>query len=109
MAKLRLASAGGENDQMLLSQWIWIHYGPILASITGRSSEKVMVSKGCPFWMILDGVLQSYPKIEANYPAESGLLGFTLNGAVPEPYALLCEGDVITFDIPCRPGPFTVQ
>ncbi len=40
---LKYADAGDENNQMLSPQWIWIHYGPILASITGRSSEKVMV------------------------------------------------------------------
>lgn len=94
---------------MLSPQWIWIHYGPILASITGRSSEKVMVSKCCPFWMILSGVLRSYPKIEEHYPAESGLLGFALNGAAPEPFTSLCDGDVVTFDVPSKPGPFAVQ
>lgn len=68
-----------------------------LQFITNYHHTRAMVNKGCAFAFILSCLLLDHPEIEERYPP--GVLGFTLNGRVPEIDTPLNDGDKICFTI----------
>ena len=73
--------------------WITIYYDPLIQQITGKTHERSMVNRGCPFGFVFQCLLIDYPDIEKRYPP--GILAFTLNGTAPEVETPLQDGDNI--------------
>ncbi|MBU4484168.1 MAG: hypothetical protein L6300_05680 [Syntrophaceae bacterium] len=86
-----------ENELGLTSIWIDIYYDPGLQMITGKPKDRIIVSKGCPFLMMLHSVFVEYPEIYDRYPP--GTLGLTLNGVSPDDFATLEEDDKVCFTV----------
>lgn len=85
------------HETSLEPVWITISYDRNLQEIVGKSHERVMVSKGCPFGYVLRCVLTSYPAIEQRFPP--GVLGFSLNGLPPHVMEPIRDGDHIEFTV----------
>jgi len=81
----------GEPD--LTPIWITIYYDFLIQNITGKTYERSMVNRGCPFGFVFHCLLVDYPDIQRLYPP--GILAFTLNGLAPEFKTPLQDGDEI--------------
>ncbi len=57
--------------------------------------EPAIVSENILFLEYLYFIFSSYPDIEKLFPP--GVLGFTINGKLPDDFTTLNEGDVINF------------
>jgi molybdopterin converting factor small subunit len=77
---------------------IIITYDETLQLITDKSSEECFISRNTLFFISLASILESYPEIKRRFPP--GILGFTVNGEVPELDTILKEGDVVHFCVP---------
>lgn len=77
---------------------VTIIYDKDLQEITKVKSEKVFVSNGLIFLLMLKFIFSSYPEIEKRYPP--GSLGLLLNDEPPSEFDELSKGDVIKLSIP---------
>ena len=75
--------------------WITISFDQNLQKITGKETEKSMISDGMPFLQFLFFLFSSYPEIQTTYPA--GTLGFLVNGEPPREHTTLHDGDKLIF------------
>jgi hypothetical protein len=73
---------------------VYLEFDAILQKITGTAKEKIVLSEGTPFIMLLDAVLETYSHITNTYAISS--LGFSINGEIPEPDDMLRNDDTIT-------------
>ena len=75
--------------------FITISFDDNLQKITGKATEKSMISDGMPFMQFLFFFFESYPEIREAYPP--GTLGFAVNGKSPQEDTKLHDGDRLHF------------
>jgi len=76
------------------------YLGPVAGAL-GTSGEELKIPAGAEFGDIMDFMIFTYPIIQEIFPP--GVLGFTLDGAVPEVASPLRDGAVVEFSATSGP------